>query len=195
VTGAERIDLRDLPARPWKNGGGTTREIACHPPGAGYDTFDWRLSIADVSRDGPFSSFPGVDRTIVLLEGAGMRLRDAASGAERSLTGAGAWLAFAGEAAIDATLVAGATRDFNLMTRRGRCSATVDVLRAPASIAAADALLLCCLDGRWRVDPQPPLAPGQMLLWRAAAPAVAVEPHDAGAPGRLLAVRLCQDRR
>ncbi len=46
-----------------------------YPAGAALDEFLWRVSIADVERDGPFSRFPGIDRTIVLLEGAGMRLR------------------------------------------------------------------------------------------------------------------------
>ena len=60
----------DYPARPWKNGGGTTRDIAASPPGASFDDFDWRLSLAQVDRDGPFSRFDGVDRTLVLLTGA-----------------------------------------------------------------------------------------------------------------------------
>ena len=58
---------------PWKNGGGSTDEIATYPRGAGLDAFDWRVSIAHVASDGPFSRFPGVERTITLLEGAGMR--------------------------------------------------------------------------------------------------------------------------
>jgi environmental stress-induced protein Ves len=191
VTGAERIELRDLPARPWKNGGGTTREVACQPPGAGYDDFDWRLSVAEVARDGPFSSFPGIDRTIVLLEGAGLRLRDTAG--EHLLASVGALHAFAGEATIDASLIAGATRDFNVMTRRGRCRAEVEVLRARAAIAAADARLLCGIAGRWSVDGRSALAPGQMLLWRTRAPAAVVEPLDRTPTAALLAVRLCQD--
>ena len=65
----------DLTPRPWKNGGGVTREIAAHPPEAGLDGFDWRLSMADVASDGPFSAFPGIDRTLTVIEGAGARSR------------------------------------------------------------------------------------------------------------------------
>ncbi len=65
----------DFHPMPWKNGAGRTTEIAVYPPGASLDAFLWRVSIADVERDGPFSRFPGIDRTIVLLEGGGMRLR------------------------------------------------------------------------------------------------------------------------
>jgi environmental stress-induced protein Ves len=51
---------------PWKNGGGTTTEIFIHPEGAGWDTFEWRAGIADIAQSGPFSSFPGIDRSILL---------------------------------------------------------------------------------------------------------------------------------
>ncbi|MCG3056381.1 HutD family protein, partial [Escherichia coli] len=60
---------------PWKNGGGATREIAVWPPGAAMESFAWRISVADIADDGPFSAFPGVDRQIALLEGAGVHLQ------------------------------------------------------------------------------------------------------------------------
>ena len=41
----------DYPSRPWKNGGGTTRDIIASPPCASFDDFDWRLSLAQVDRD------------------------------------------------------------------------------------------------------------------------------------------------
>ena len=65
----------DYPSRLWKNGGGTTRDILVSPPGASLDGFDWRLSLAQVDRDGPFSRFDNVDRTLILLSGA-MTLQD-----------------------------------------------------------------------------------------------------------------------
>lgn len=64
----------DLTPTPWKNGGGLTREIATGPEGAGAGAFDWRVSLADVTADGPFSAFPGVDRILTVVEGAGMDL-------------------------------------------------------------------------------------------------------------------------
>jgi environmental stress-induced protein Ves len=79
----ERAQLR---ATPWKNGGGVTREIACHPPQAGMQNFDWRISIAHIASDGDFSVFAGVDRVITLLEGGGVQLsRSAWPFAERGL--------------------------------------------------------------------------------------------------------------
>lgn len=192
MTGAERLALSSLPATPWKNGGGTTREIAVFPSGAGFDAFGWRLSVAEVERDGPFSGFPGVDRTIVLLRGAGMRLRDIRGGGEHALTDAGAPHAFAGEATIEARLIDGATSDFNVMTRRGQWSAKVERLQSRARVAAADALLLLAGAGLWEAEAHGVLEPGAMLLWRGPIAAVTVAP--AGTPGWLLAVRLCHDR-
>ena len=195
MTGAERLELSALPASPWKNGGGTTREIAAHPQGAGLETFGWRLSVAEVERDGPFSSFPGIDRTIVLLRGAGMRLRAGKVMREHELTTIGVPHAFAGEAAIDAQLVDGATSDFNVMTRRGQWSATVETLNRRAELAPADALLLLVGAGTWQVAGHGLLAAGHMLLWRAPVEGLAVAPDGAGgSPTWLLAVRLCHDR-
>jgi uncharacterized protein len=58
-----------LPAVPWKNGGGTTVEIAVHPPSAGTDAFDWRVSAAEIREAGPFSRFDGIDRALAILDG------------------------------------------------------------------------------------------------------------------------------
>lgn len=58
----------------WKNGGGETAEVLCHPAGAAFDDFDWRISTARVDRSGPFSAFPGVDRVLTVLEGDTMVL-------------------------------------------------------------------------------------------------------------------------
>ena len=59
---------------PWKNGGGVTTEIAVFPANAGLEDFEWRLSMATVASDGPFSLFAGIDRTLAVLEGEGLVL-------------------------------------------------------------------------------------------------------------------------
>ena len=130
----------DYARMPWKNGGGYTTEIATHPAGAALATFDWRVSIAEVAADGPFSRFPGVDRILVLVSGAGMRLAGDAHAAELRATFEP--YAFSGDDALDCSLVAGPIRDFNLMLRRGRAQGRVVVVReAAARIAPA----------RWRI--------------------------------------------
>ena len=69
------IDSHTARQLPWKNGKGATLELAIAPPGAGLDDFDWRISSARVEGAGPFSHFPGIDRSLGLLSGAGLRLR------------------------------------------------------------------------------------------------------------------------
>lgn len=104
----------DAPPTPWRNGGGRTRELFAWPAGP-----DWklRISLADVESDGPFSSFPGVQRWFAVLSGAGVVLRFADG--ERRLDAASAPLAFDGAASPGCSLVAGPTRDLNLMLRGG----------------------------------------------------------------------------
>lgn len=68
------LRARDYRRMPWKNGGGETVEIAVFPTNAGVDAFDWRISIATVATNGPFSIFPGIDRTLSILSGEGMTL-------------------------------------------------------------------------------------------------------------------------
>lgn len=107
----------------WRNDGGWTTEVArdTAPDGAG---FRWRVSIAEIETDGPFSSFPGVDRELLLLEGNGISL--IVDGGEpvrleRPLDG----VRFAGEAAVECSLLDGPTRDFNVMTCRADVVASV----------------------------------------------------------------------
>ena len=139
----------DLVAVPWKNGGGLTREVAAFPAGAALDAFVWRVSIAEVAAPGAFSTFAGVDRTLVLLAGAGMML-DEAGGATLTLKAPLDMARFAGETAIEARLVDGATRDFNLMVRRGVAVGEVSVVHAEVASTCtldADVVLLFCAGG------------------------------------------------
>jgi environmental stress-induced protein Ves len=109
----------DYRRMPWKNGGGLTTEIAVYPEGAGLDDFQWRLSMANVASDGPFSAFPDVDRTLAVLEGEGIVL--AVEGrSEVALTDSSPPFAFTADKRSSARLIAGPILDLNVMTRRGR---------------------------------------------------------------------------
>lgn len=110
---------------PWKNGGGVTTEIAIAPAGVEVGGFHWRVSMATVAADGPFSSFENVDRILTVLEGAGMNL-EVAGMAPLCLTTASAPFAFPGDAATSAKLVSGTIVDLNVMTRRDLWHATVE---------------------------------------------------------------------
>lgn len=101
----------------WRNGLGWTREIHAHATAASPDDWAWRLSIAEIEQDAPFSAFPGVDRELVLLSGNGLRLRFD-DGEVRELQPPHDRLRFAGERAVTGELLDGPTQDFNLMWRR-----------------------------------------------------------------------------
>jgi len=123
----------DYQRMPWKNGGGTTTEIwkAASPAGEML----WRLSIADVASDGPFSEFPGIDRWIMVIQGKGMTLRIDGLGTKR-LDRPFEPLFFPGDAKTDCRLIDGPIRDFNFMIARGFGKGTLQVLRLTAGMAA-----------------------------------------------------------
>ncbi|TYT27155.1 HutD family protein [Luteimonas viscosa] len=98
----------------WMNGAGWTREIHADPAGAGWA---WRLSIAEVEADAPFSVLPGVERELVLLEGTGLRLRFD-DGETHELLPPYPRLRFAGERALGGQPIEGRAVNFNLMWRR-----------------------------------------------------------------------------
>jgi environmental stress-induced protein Ves len=127
----------DRIAQPWKNGGGVTREVAVSPQGAGFDTFDWRVSIAEVAAAGPFSRFEGIDRTLAILDG---RMRLTFPGHVLELDAECAPLAFPGEALCDGTPLGGTVTDLNLMTRRGKVRGRMEHLSG--TIAATGATLI-----------------------------------------------------
>ena len=108
----------------WKNGGGETAGIAVFPENAGLDDFDWRISMATVASDGPFSAFPGIDRTLSVLQGEGIVLE--VDGRETELTPGSTPFSFAADATSSARLLGGTIIDLNVMTRRGRFTHTVE---------------------------------------------------------------------
>ncbi|HEY2453697.1 MAG TPA: HutD family protein [Scandinavium sp.] len=138
------FQINTLPVTRWKNGGGETREIVSHPsPDA---PFLWRASIATLSADGPFSLFPGVDRVIMLLEGAPLWLR----GGEinHHLKPWQPW-AFAGEWPLTSEGITRAGLDFNIMIQRDRATARVNVVTTEC--AADENGVAYVLQGVWKM--------------------------------------------
>ena len=122
----------------WRNGLGRTAEIARHPPAG--DAFDWRLSIATIGADGPFSAFAGCDRTLVPIEGGGLAL-DFADG---STLAGGLFepIRFAGDHACHGRLLgAGRTRDLNVISRRDAVLHDAGVVVAPHRVEHAQGIL------------------------------------------------------
>ena len=104
------VRLDEVFPSPWRNGGGTTRELLAWPH---RDDWKVRASVADITSDGPFSSFPGVTRWFAVLAGEGVTLR--VDGAENALGTDAAAFRFDGAAKVDCRLTGGPTQDFNLM--------------------------------------------------------------------------------
>lgn len=182
MTTLEPFDLIQLPAVPWKNGGGVTREVVRIPLGADLDAFDWRVSVAEVATDGSFSLFAGVDRIIALLDGAGVHLHASDGSVDHRLERPLEPFSFAGEAPIEASLIAGPSRDFNVMTRRSAARAELAVLRGVSDLGESTAGTLLAISGRWELEargaPRHEIAPATGIWWNDRALAWRVTPLD-----------------
>ncbi|ADO48268.1 HutD family protein [[Enterobacter] lignolyticus] len=136
--------LASLPVTRWQNGAGETREIV--RVAAADAPFLWRASIATLQADGPFSRFDGVDRVIVLLEGAPLWLRG--GNIEHRLEPGVPW-AFAGEWPLASEGIVAPGMDFNIMTQRHLASAQVDIATTAQRPEAEG--VACVLKGRWQM--------------------------------------------
>jgi environmental stress-induced protein Ves len=131
----------------WKNGGGTTRQLAVSPVDATADDFLWRISIAQIDVPGEFSAFPGIDRTILLWRGEGVTLTSSAW-PDRQLNDPRLPFNFRGEEEVVCDLIGGPVQDLNLMVRRGLVDATFDVInKGQYAVPACDDFILLCASG------------------------------------------------
>ncbi|MCO5089403.1 HutD family protein [Bosea sp. (in: a-proteobacteria)] len=181
------IRAADCKVMPWKNGGGTTTEIAVSPEGAPLSDFDWRISMAHVGQDGPFSSFPGIDRTLSVLTGNGIRLAFG-DGETVALDRAAAPFFFAADRAVTGVLVDGGIDDLNVMSRRRAWRHEVERLGGggPCEVAAGRGLLvLVARRGNWQVNGVVLAAGDNAIL-----PAPATVALHAESGGELFAIRL-----
>jgi uncharacterized protein len=114
----EIIRFAELRSEPWRNGGGVTRELASHPKAASAQdgAWDWRVSIADVTKAGDFSAFPGMERVLTVVDGELLLLT--VDGAEHPLEKYRPFR-FSGDAAAHGALPTGDIRDLNVITRAG----------------------------------------------------------------------------
>ena len=139
---------------PWRNGRGETAEVAISPTGATLDDFDWRVSMARIDGDGPFSIFPQTDRTLAVLRGDGLCLSIAGS-APLELTRDSEPLSFPGDVAAAATLLGATVTDLNVMTRRERSRHSMRRLHIAGSVEVpleAPLGLLICAEGSLQIE-------------------------------------------
>lgn len=160
------LALEEIAPTLWRNGGGLTRLLAqggsvSHPSAPHLDEAHWRISLADINADGPFSTFTGFDRHAVLLGDGTVELSGAGDGVTAYSL---APVAFPGEASLDARLHGAPVRFLNLMVRR-------DLLRGELRIADRDSLVddalawaLLPVSGSWSLEGLGMLAPGQVAI-------------------------------
>jgi uncharacterized protein len=146
-----KITADQLAVVPWKNGGGVTTEIAAGPSRSDDQDWSWRVSVADVGATGAFSAFPGIDRTIAVIEGGGMDLQfDNGRMVPLELNRP---VDFDGGDAVTGILRDDAIRDFNVMVDRRSYSARLDIIQKSQTmtisrrLSAGDVLLVHVLDG------------------------------------------------
>lgn len=133
---------------PWKNGGGVTHEIAKRERDG---KILWRLSLAEVASDGPFSAFPGLSRILTVIEGAGIKLHSAEGVLEvRPLSPA----RFAGDTPVQGVLVDGPIHDFNVIYDGSVFAAEVEVLSSANRLVARQGTeqTLFSLDGNVQLN-------------------------------------------
>ncbi len=143
---------------PWRNGLGSTVEIMKRTIPDSED-FAWRISMADVVTDGPFSCFNNYDRTLLLLDGNGMTLdirKELTNSTETISLSSPLQLAhFRGDDPTFATLHNGPITDFNIMTHRDHCNAEVVCGHEPEESYIAidcDEALIYCVTGELSVE-------------------------------------------
>lgn len=124
---AQKIPGASLEAAPWKNGDGTTKQIAIHPPESSLvsNDFLWRLSSAEVRKPGPFSFFPDFDRLLTVVRGEELVL--GFQRIHKSLK-PGMVLHFQGEEAVTSELPKGPITDLGLIYDRDQILAKMSLL-------------------------------------------------------------------
>ncbi len=134
----------------WRNGLGNTTELAREDAGTPAGFF-WRISRADVVESGVFSSFPGVDRILLLLAGAGFTL-GFAGGGKTTVSKIHEMVSFPGDVVTNCTLRGGPCRDFNIMVSRDQGRAAVALHNDNTRTNLAPISIFHALAGDWSIN-------------------------------------------
>jgi environmental stress-induced protein Ves len=156
------IDVRPIasvPIEPWRNGGGITKTLAT-------GNSQWRISLAEIERDGPYSRFEGISRTSLVLRGGGVTLRNDNAVVQLKPFEA---IEYDGDAAWKASLIEGPVTALNVMSARGRYRTQVRAIMDSMIVRPNCAAVVIALDSRCTFsEPGTHLAgnvePGQVLV-------------------------------
>jgi environmental stress-induced protein Ves len=154
-----RLPAAQHRTQPWKNGLGVSYTILDFPVGAGFDAVDWQVGHTGIGADCPFSNLSGLDRQFMVIEGAGVELTcvdESGVPTVNRIDRLNVPFAFRGDWRTTCRLLDGPVKVFNVMTRRGKYSARVDIVSGLDSVLAAsrDTLLAVALPGldAWILD-------------------------------------------
>jgi len=187
---ATHLRPADFVAQRWRNGGGSTTQLAIHEQDGRWL---WRLSVAEVARSGPFSDFTGYRRTLAVLEGTGVRL--AIEGRpEVELRAFDPPCRFDGHARTECTLLDGPVKDLNLMVHEGLPEASLVFLQeSPRRTLDADWVLAFAIGGSFRAvvgEAEISLARGELLrIDQARGAQLALHPREPDARLALACIR------
>ena len=145
------LPVADRIWRPWKNGGGEMADIAVVPAEAGYDDMRWRIAIARIDRDGPFSDFPGIDRTFMVVGGKGVNLAVEGMASAR-LTHKSPPFSFPGDKPTEAKLIDGPVHALNVIARRDSVQSRIGLADGPARFVVGDEATAVLVWARGRAD-------------------------------------------
>lgn len=150
----EVVRYAELAEVPWSNGLGVTREVARNDDGSGNAAFLWRISIARIDGDAPFSALPGVDRSLMALGKDGFTL--VVGDADPRHLALHEIVRFKGEDDVRPVGITGPSLDLNLMTRRDKASGTMALCtvtrEATLRVRQGDTAAAILLDGALTVE-------------------------------------------
>lgn len=132
----QKIRIASIPAEPWRNGGGVTRTIA---------TCDgqWRISMAEIDCDGPYSRFDGLTRVSLVLRGAGIVLHSGSGVVKLKPFEA---VEYDGAVAWQAKLIDGPVRVLNVMSANGRFRVGVQAITDELFVRPGGTAIVVALD-------------------------------------------------
>lgn len=187
--GLRRVVRSSLERMPWRNGRGWTSIVTEHPE-TGQTL--WRVSIAEIQQASPFSLFPGLDRTAVLIQGDPFTL----IGPDRrwALHQIGDTACFPGELEVHNTSPEQTALVWNVMTHRERCRTEISLSQEQVfPMPAGTQVLVWVLEGSYDVKgtalpPRIQIDAGEGLHWSGQTQGPILVP--ASEPARLLCTRI-----
>lgn len=187
----ETLRFADLEPVTWRNGGGITRELAREAMHEEGTDPGWRVSIAELDRPTPFSTFAGLARHFTVVGAQPVTLMFGERRVELAPLDS---LAFAGDASLSCLLPDGPSRALNLMYNPQRWRASIawlDPGEALTHDGDCETLLLAVIgSARLAGSPSARLDCGDAWHWRRLGPLATPTTYTLKAPETARLIRI-----